>query len=610
MKTSVLILFIFISSSASAIASYLSPAAMRYLVSKNLLIIAQKTANQIDLVDTKNFRRRNSIKLEQSPTGMCISSNMKLLFVTTGESNGMLTIIDLASKKIKSVIKIGHSPCCPALASKDVLAFCNRFANQVSFMDLQSSKIIKALSVGREPISIDLDEKHKQLIVAHHLPDDASTSGNVSSKISFIDTERMQLIKHVSMPNGSSSLKQIKVAPGGRYAVVSHILARYTIPPTQLEQGWQNANAITLIDLEKQNIYHTVLLDDVKHGAANPWGVEFDKDGKTLFVTHAGTGELSVIDFQNILEKLKKYPVSPGHYSQLTDPSNNLSFVRDCRLRFGLKGEGSRSLAVGSTTLFVGQYFSDAIEIVDLKNIKKPSRLILLNKIKPDQTRKGEMLFHSAKMCFENWQSCSSCHPEGRVDGFNWDLLNDGIGNPKNTRSLLNSHRTPPVMSTGARESAEIAVRSGMTHILFMDKNENNALAIDAFLMSMKPVPSPYLVDEKLSESAQRGKRIFETRNCTQCHSGPYLTDRQPYDVGTTSKFDVEVGSANQPVPHMFFYTPTLMELWRTAPYLHDGRYYTLEELFDKGSHKGIKDGIEGLGENEVRALINYLKSI
>ena len=45
--------------------------------------------------------------------------------------------------------------------------------------------------------------------------------------------------------------------------------------------------------------------------------------------------------------------------------------------------------------------------------------------------------------------------------------MNDGVGNPKNTKSMLLAHRTPPAMAEGVRMSAEEAVRSGITHILF-----------------------------------------------------------------------------------------------------------------------------------------------
>lgn len=82
------------------------------------------------------------------------------------------------------------------------------------------------------------------------------------------------------------------------------------------------------------------------------------------------------------------------------------------------------------------------------------------------------------------------------------------------------------------------------------------------------------------------------------------------YDVGTNSKFDIKLDSGNQPVPQKIFDTPTLIELWRTAPYLHDGRYYILEELFEKGSHGNIKMSIDGLSENEIKQLIDYLKSL
>jgi len=54
----------------------------------------------------------------------------------------------------------------------------------------------------------------------------------------------------------------------------------------------------------------------------------------------------------------------------------------------------------------------------------------------------------------------------------NWDLLNDGVGNPKHTKSMLLAHRTPPAMSEGVRLTAEAAVRSGLTHILYADRPE------------------------------------------------------------------------------------------------------------------------------------------
>ena len=123
--------------------------------------------------------------------------------------------------------------------------------------------------------------------------------------------------------------------------------------------------------------------------------------------------------------------------------------------------------------------------------------------------RRGEMLFHDADLCFQHWQSCASCHPDARTDGLNWDLLNDGLGNPKNNKSMLLAHKTPPSMWEGVRPNAEDAVRSGIRSIQFSVRPEEDAVAIDEYLKLLTPVPSPHLVGGKLSASAQRGKALF-----------------------------------------------------------------------------------------------------
>ena len=148
------------------------------------------------------------------------------------------------------------------------------------------------------------------------------------------------------------------------------------------------------------------------------------------------------------------------------------------------------------------------------------------------------MYFQDATLCFQQWQSCASCHPnDARVDGLNWDLLNDGAGNPKNTKSLLLSHQTPPCMITGIRKNAEMAVRSGLKFIHFASVPDEIAQAMDEYLKGLIPVASPYLVGGRLSEAAERGKVNFD-KHCASCHSGPYYTDMKQYMVDWTTPRD------------------------------------------------------------------------
>jgi cytochrome c peroxidase len=216
------------------------------------------------------------------------------------------------------------------------------------------------------------------------------------------------------------------------------------------------------------------------------------------------------------------------------------------------------------------------------------------------ELRRGQLLFEDATLCYQHWQSCASCHPDARADGLNWDLLNDGPGNPKNTKSMLLSHATPPSMALGVRATAEIAVRAGFVHILFNEPPEEDSAAIDAYLKSLRPVPSPFLVDGQLSELAERGRELFHSDRvaCHRCHPAPLYTDFRAYDVGTRTPYD-RISR---------FDTPTLVEAWRTAPYLHDGRYTTVRDLLIEGRH-GIRSS-QNLSDEEIDALVEFVLSL
>jgi len=217
--------------------------------------------------------------------------------------------------------------------------------------------------------------------------------------------------------------------------------------------------------------------------------------------------------------------------------------------------------------------------------------------------REGERLFHDATIRHRSWQSCASYRPDGRADGLSWDLLNDGIGNAKNTKSLLWSHRTPPAMSHGVRGTAEKAVRSGLRNILFALRPETEAAAIDEYLKDLRPVPSPYLAGGEPSESAQRGRRLFEAAavGCATCHPGPLFTDLKAYAVGTAN---------HQDRPGQKFDTPTLVECWRTAPYLHDGSAVTMREVLAT-SNEGDRHGrMSHLTRQQLDDLAAYVLSL
>jgi len=332
-----------------------------------------------------------------------------------------------------------------------------------------------------------------------------------------------------------------------------------------------NTSAVSIVDLAARRLLATVLLDELDRGAANPWGVTCSADGAWLCVAHAGTHEVSVIDRPALHERLNVLAAAQtreGNKS-LADVANDLSFLVGIRRRLPLPGNGPRGLTFVGSHLVAAQYFTDDLAVLRREpgGFTAASARALGPAMPLTTTRRGDMFFHDSRLCFQHWQSCSSCHPDARVDGLNWDLLNDGVGNPKNTRTMLAAHRVAPVVSLGQRETAEQAVRAGLKSIQFAVRPEEDAAAIDAYLRSLEPGPSPRLVNGRLSAAAERGKALF-ARGCITCHPPPLFTDMQSHHVGTGTGLERDKA----------FVTPRLVEVWRTAPYLHDGSARSVQE--------------------------------
>jgi len=111
------------------------------------------------------------------------------------------------------------------------------------------------------------------------------------------------------------------------------------------------------------------------------------------------------------------------------------------------------------------------------------------------------------------------------------------------------------------------------------------------------------LENGKFSKAAARGRKLFldEKVACASCHSGELYTDLKPYDVGTGGKFDK---------PQDKFYTPTLVELWRTAPYLHDGSAATMRDVLTTANRGDRHGKTSHLTERQIEDLAAYLLSL
>jgi YVTN family beta-propeller protein len=598
---------------------YLSPISVVAGVDGKVLYIAETSANQIAVFNIALGKVGKVISVGENPVGLDISADGSKLYVTSSVPAGKVQIIDVREGSVTHGIATGHTPVSVVAGPVGKMLYvCNQFNNNVSVIDLRLKKQVAAISVAREPVAAALTSDGTLLFVANHLPAGPANADYCASVISVIDTAAKTVTKSIELPDGSTNVCGITISPDGRNAYVTHLLGRYQFPVTYLEKGWINTNAMTVIDVPHRRFVNTVLLDDVDHGAANPYGVACTADGKNILITHAGTYELSVIDREGLHLRLLHARTARDFTSEIhsqavgkhSDPSysakdvpNDLAFLAGLRRRLKLDGIGLRGLAVAGTKAYVTEYFTDSIGVVDIDPLAQPAaKSIPLGETRSATfIRKGEVLFNDASLSYQNWNSCTSCHTgDGRASALNWDLLNDGVANPKNIRSLLLSHKTPPAMITGVRANAEEAVRSGIRYVQFASTTERKAQAIDAYLKSLEPIPSPYLVNGELSEAARNGQELFSKTGCALCHSQPFYTNMSGYDVGTGTEQD----------DTKEFDTPTLIEVWRTAPYLHDGRAVTIKDILTKFNKDDRHGHTSELTDRQIEDLAAFVLSL
>lgn len=579
-------------------ASPISPLTIAIAPDNSLIAVGEASTPSLVFVEPSGGGLRGKIPLHGRPEGLLWSPDGKFLYVSEAGA-GTIVEVNPSAAQVLRRMKTGRYPAGLALSTnRGLLLACDRGLDRLDIIDRNEGKTLAHVATGRQPAFLAVTPDESTVLVSNLTPATAATAPNHATEITLIDLDARAVRASVRLPTGSTNARGIVLDRSGKTAYVAHTIGRFHLPTTQLDRGWVNTNALTIIDVGSATRVATVLLDQVMEGAADPWGVAVSPDGASLFITLSGVHQLAAIDLLGL------------HAMTNDDPdsfTNDLSALRRRgllrRIDLPLRGPRGLDISADGKILAAAGYFSGNVAVMATSDIV-PIALSLGPLPEPDEVRRGETAFFDANRCYQHWLSCGTCHADARVDGLNWDLLNDGLGNPKNARSMLLSYATPPVMSLGIRSDMETAVGKGFIHIQFTRPEPGEVEAVSAYLRSLRPEMSPYrMPDGSLSEAAKRGQQIFHRNSvgCADCHSGPHFTNLKLKDVGTASLNDR--GKTAYDVP-------TLVELWRTPPYLHDGRAATVREVLVQQNREDWHGNTSGLESSEIDDLVEYLLSL
>lgn len=559
------------------------------------------------------------------PSALALSPDDKILFVA-GAGDGSLAVIDTEKLEVVAEKQVGSELTDIALNARgDLLVACDRGAGVLRVFDVAAGEIAKRHTV-RVP-------EGAECVVVFDQGD--ATWGVVSCRwarrLVFVECRRGQVAGEIELeycpgvmhfredrgwlfvadafgPHVTVFSLAPELQPDGRYVMYSTVVRERLVPghnirglTTDRQGEWLLVTHMTLTEsapTTHENVHwgvtmtsnlRVIPLDLFVGPVENPYSA-----GRTHFIGDAGhaAGDPGTV----VVTELGRVVMA-------------LSGVHDLGL-VPLRSFGIRRVDVGRRPVdlvlsrderycYVANQFSDSVSVVDLASDRVTKTIELRAERPLTLVEEGERAFYDATLSLDGWYSCHSCHTDGHTCGLNADTLGDGsYGAPKNIPTLYGTGVTGPWGWIGAFDSLDEQVRSSLLTSMRSPRDPSPRLvaALVAYLRSL-PAPPRMAYRPLDAERVERGRHLFERLHCGSCHRpiGFY-----------TSEGVADVGLDDGPGGNSRFNPPSLRGLAYTAPYFHDGRAATLEDVFRVHRHK-VPPRIT---DEQIADLVEFLLSL
>jgi YVTN family beta-propeller protein len=572
------------------------------------LWVVNPDADSVTRVDTRTLEAAAPRAVGREPWAVSVTPSG--LVVVMNRLGGSLTLLDGGSR---SDVPVGPEPGGLALSLDGSHAYVTvSSADEVAVVDLRLRQVVRRVPVGRVPwaVAVRGDADGDEVVVAHRFarPREGGGEARNDGKEAFLTVVRGDSLAEVVLPPVEFGYPNVLegLALAGGTVLVAHQLNRPE-PPRDFENTVSGGLATIALDGGAPALAGHLHLndDDFSTPTAYPRAVALTVDGATAFVVLSGSDAVMGVD--------------------LADP-------RGPRLLgFWPAGSNPRGIVLdeASSRAYVMNYLSRDVSVLDVADIRARREIARID-VAPEtldpELLRGKVLFNNAsdpRISHLGWISCASCHPDGGSDTTTW-VTPEGH---RQTMPLWRLDGTAPFHASATRDEIqdfEVEIEGfmggwglapGPVAPLLGEPNGGRSADLDALATyvlrgirtAAAPAGDPALV--------ALGREVFAATGCAECHAGPAWTRSSlPGPVGTlapdgeeevvTALVDVgtyapetDVLGANG------FDVPTLLGLHATAPYLHDGRAATLEELLEW-------HGPAGLATAEREALVAFLASI
>ena len=570
------------------------------------LLVANADGGTVTVVALDARRAVREVPVGDHPEGVAWVGNGPLAVVTVYRDD-KLVFVDTSTGKVVETLKCAAEPYGVVTTKDGKRAFVSHdYPGLVSEVDLTARKVVRTIPAGQWTRGIALSPDESRLYVTNFH----------TATLTALDRQTGKVVDTWPGRGTDNLCRNVVLNPKRPKAYLTHIRSITSVFSAR-GSIFPELSICTLTPAKKADEKRrmAIALDSFNgvYVTANAWESAVSPDARTFVTVYAGTDDMN--------------------YSAVEDDD-----YREIE-RAGVMPVGKHPRAVryrpDGKELYVYATLDFSVNVYDTTKTR-PTKVASIKVTDPPLTPewvRGKELFVSSAgpMTRSKWISCSSCHPDGGPDGRVWQ----NPEGPRKTPPLWGLAHTHPLHYSADRDEVqdfEYTIRGKLmggrglatgpikprTNFLPASELEEklagrskdlDALAI--YTNSFQPKLSPHIpAPGKLSPEAERGKTLFFDKavGCATCHTGPYYTDsrlQKPYllhDVGTG-------GGETEKMPPEYD-TPTLLGVYRSPPYLHDGRAKTLLDVLTT-ANPGDKHGkTSHLRKEELDDLVAFLKSL
>jgi hypothetical protein len=519
-----------------------------------------------------------SASVPADPFGIAVTAAHRIL-VTSGFGHAV-TAIDDESLAVAWTVDVGREPRGVVVAADGARAFVTHVVgDSITVLDLdldldldgaaptpRRSRVLGGLYRNRVDSALGAGTLHPQAALAY------------AAVIS--DSGARLFVPHVIEQNGSSTTRSIPGAYGGVPVDEETSFASVAVVKTKDERALGDTGGAGAAPgvLDKAAFIATdPQVDFAVAPAAAPSRQARAAAilGDRLLVASQGTNELYALD------------------ARALDPAMHVE-------RAYAVGEGPKGVDVepASRIAVVWSQLSHDFAIVALDS-GAVERVAAAGDPLAPEIAAGRRLFLSEldRRISRDGRSCSGCHPDGRDDGVVWKL---GAG-PRQTPTLVGRLDHGPYGWLGKHPQLEGNMAETIGRLGGTGLPDADLRRLAAFLRKGLVRPDRHEGLDPEDPVATRGRALFtsESVGCSGCHHlDTEASDRTLHAVGSRGVNDTTDG----------FRTPPLLFVGSTAPYFHDGRYATLEQL--------LTDNLDRMGQttqlapDDLKALAAFLRTL